>query len=32
VDKELISAGASGNVNKMESGTTLIDKIWTVRT
>jgi len=27
VDKELISAGASGNVNKMESGTTLIDKI-----
>ena len=27
VDKELISAGTSGIGNKMESGTTLLDKI-----
>jgi len=27
VDKELISAGTSGIENKMESGTTLLDKI-----
>jgi hypothetical protein len=30
LDKNLISAGASGTGNNMESGTTLLDKIWIV--